>query len=92
MMFPIGLNIWHRHSTLLPLFWSANGITSMFASVLGIALSIEGGIARTYALGTCFYAVCALIVIASRQANREGLSEAASVIEPRFENQDQAVS
>ena len=26
----------------------------MFASVLGIALSIEFGIARTYALGVCF--------------------------------------
>ena len=31
--------------SLLPFFWSANGITSMLASVLGMALSIEFGIA-----------------------------------------------
>ena len=51
MMFPLGLSIWRRHSELLPFFWSANGITSMFASVLGMALSIEFGIAKTYAIG-----------------------------------------
>jgi hypothetical protein len=39
------------HDGLLPFFWSANGITSMLASVLGMALSIEIGIARTYAIG-----------------------------------------
>jgi SAM-dependent methyltransferase len=70
MMFPLGLNIWRRHSELLPFFWSANGITSMFASVLGMALSIEFGIARTYALGACFYVAAALMFVASRQASR----------------------
>ncbi|MEA2942801.1 MAG: hypothetical protein QOD09_3330 [Bradyrhizobium sp.] len=70
MMFPLGLNIWRRHSALLPLFWSANGITSMFASVLGMALSIEFGIARTYALGACFYVVCAVVLLVSRQPSR----------------------
>jgi spermidine synthase len=67
MMFPLGLSIWRRHSELLPFFWSANGITSMFASVLGMALSIEVGIARTYALGACFYVVSALMMAASRR-------------------------
>jgi hypothetical protein len=70
MMFPLGLNIWRRHSALLPFFWSANGITSMFASVLGMALSIEFGIARTYALGACFYVVCAVMLLVSRQPSR----------------------
>jgi SAM-dependent methyltransferase len=69
MMFPLGLSIWRRHAGLLPFFWSANGITSMFASVLGMALSIEFGIARTYALGACFYVVCAVMIVASRQAS-----------------------
>lgn len=69
MMFPLGLSIWRRHSELLPFFWSANGITSMFASVLGMALSIEFGIARTYALGACFYVVCALMIVWSRKTN-----------------------
>jgi hypothetical protein len=70
MMFPLGLSIWRRHAELLPFFWSANGITSMFASVLGMALSIEFGIARTYALGACFYVVCAAMIVTSRQASR----------------------
>lgn len=72
MMFPLGLSIWRRHPDLLPFFWSANGITSMFASVLGMALSIEFGIARTYALGVGFYVVCAVMIALSRQANLVG--------------------
>lgn len=70
MMFPLGLSIWRRHSELLPFFWSANGITSMFASVLGMALSIEFGIARTYTLGICFYVVCAFMIVGAAGANR----------------------
>jgi SAM-dependent methyltransferase len=63
MMFPLGLNIWRRDTELHPFFWSANGITSMLASVMGMALSIEFGIARTYALGVGFYAVCAAMIV-----------------------------
>jgi SAM-dependent methyltransferase len=92
MMFPLGLSIWRRHSELLPFFWSANGITSMFASVLGMALSIEFGIARTYALGACFYAVCAFIIVRSRQANRIGVSEASPVDALGLVRQDEVAS
>jgi spermidine synthase len=74
MMFPLGLSIWRRHSELLPFFWSANGITSMFASVLGMALSIEFGIARTYALGVGFYAVCGVMVAIGRRAARGNMA------------------
>jgi len=81
MMFPLGLSIWRRHSELLPFFWSSNGITSMFASVLGMALSIEFGIAKTYALGVCFYVVCILMIVVSRQANRMSASAARPVEE-----------
>ena len=65
----------------IPFFWSANGITSMLASVLGMALSIEFGIAKTYALGTGAYAACALmtIVVAGRQTSRVGLFAARPV-------------
>jgi hypothetical protein len=70
MMFPLGLSIWRRQPELLPFFWSTNGIASMFASVLGMALSIEFGIAGTYALGVCFYVVSASMIAVSRQANR----------------------
>jgi hypothetical protein len=45
----------------------------MFASVLGMALSIEFGIAKTYAIGVAFYAVCAFIIVRSCQANRIGV-------------------
>jgi spermidine synthase len=82
MMFPLGLGIWRRHADLLPFFWSANGITSMFASVLGMALSIEFGIAETYGLGVGFYAVCALMMVGSLQSRRgvvPGASGAKSV-------------
>ncbi len=69
MMFPLGLSTWRRHPNLLPFFWSANGITSMLASVLGMALSIEFGIARTYTLGVGFYAVCAVMIVVSRRVS-----------------------
>lgn len=89
MMFPLGLSIWRRHSELLPFFWSANGITSMLASVLGMALSIEFGIAKTYALGVCFYVVCVLMIVVSRQANPMGVSAARPVKELELVRQDE---
>jgi hypothetical protein len=70
MMFPLGLSVWRRCSELLPFFWSANGITSMFASVLGMALSIAFGIANTYAIGVGFYVICGLMIVVSRRAGR----------------------
>jgi SAM-dependent methyltransferase len=88
MMFPLGLSIWRRHSELLPFFWSANGITSMLASVLGMALSIEFGIARTYALGACFYVVCATMIVVSRRANHN-VSAASPVEQPGLPRQDE---
>jgi hypothetical protein len=42
----------------------------MLASVLGMALSIEFGIAKTYALGTCLYVVCALMIVRNRNTAR----------------------
>jgi SAM-dependent methyltransferase len=84
MMFPLGLSIWRRHAELLPFFWSANGITSMLASVLGMALSIEFGIADTYALGVGFYVICTLMLVVSRAAVRtdedDATSEAIAVV------------
>jgi SAM-dependent methyltransferase len=83
MMFPLGLSIWRRHAELLPFFWSANGITSMLASVLGMALSIEFGIADTYALGVGFYVICTLMLVVSRAARTsedDATSEAIAVV------------
>jgi spermidine synthase len=80
MMFPLGLSVWRRHSELLPFFWSANGITSMFASVLGMALSIAFGIANTYAIGVAFYGVCAVMIVVSRGAQRLSDAPAGAMI------------
>jgi SAM-dependent methyltransferase len=78
MMFPLGLGIWRRHSELLPFFWSANGITSMLASVVGVALSMEFGIAETYATGVVFYAGCAIIVLVARRSPAKLAASAAA--------------
>jgi hypothetical protein len=92
MMFPLGLSNWRRHSELLPFFWSANGITSMLASVLGMALSIEFGIAATYAVGACFYVVCAFMIVRSIHAKRAGLAAAASSREQDLAHRDEVVA
>ena len=91
MMFPLGLSIWRRHQALLPFFWSTNGITSMFASVLGMALSIEFGIANTYAVGACFYVVCAVMIATSRQPE-DAANAAKPVIRGALVPRDGAVS
>jgi hypothetical protein len=82
MMFPLGLGVWRCHHELLPFFWSTNGITSMFASVLGVALSIQFGIAKTYALGVCSYAVCAIVIIASRWVQSIDMSAEKGPVSP----------
>jgi hypothetical protein len=92
MMFPLGLSIWRRHQDLLPFFWSANGITSMLASVLGMAVSIEFGIAKAYALGVCFYAVCALMIVLSHRANRIGMPAARPVEASELPRLDEAAA
>ncbi|HWX04301.1 MAG TPA: hypothetical protein VN065_00655 [Bradyrhizobium sp.] len=92
MMFPLGLSIWRRHEGLLPFFWSANGITSMLASVLGMALSIEFGIARAYALGVGFYVVSALMIVVSRRASARNVSAAGPVGEPGLPRLDEVAS
>jgi hypothetical protein len=88
MMFPLGLSIWRRHAELHPFFWSANGITSMLASVLGMALSIEFGIANTYAMGVGFYVVCALMIVVGRRTSRMKVSAARPVKERGLPRQD----
>lgn len=73
MMFPLGLGVWRRSGDLLPFFWSANGITSVLASVLGMALSIEFGIANAYTIGSSFYVVCAVMLfVAGRERAGSG--------------------
>jgi SAM-dependent methyltransferase len=67
MMFPLGLSTWRRHTDLLPFFWTANGMTSVFASVVGVALSMELGIVQTYAIGAVCYLVSGSALLAERR-------------------------
>jgi len=93
MMFPLGLSIWRRHEGLLPFFWSTNGITSVLASILGMALSIEFGIARTYALGVCCYVLCAAVMVAaSRLTNPAGSSAREPILRPGLMARDEVAS
>jgi hypothetical protein len=50
----------------------------MFASVLGMALSIGFGIANTYAIGVAFYGVCAIMIVTSRGAVHVSADDAAA--------------
>jgi spermidine synthase len=85
MMFPLGLSIWRRHADLTSFFWAANGIMSMTASVFGMALSIELGIARTYAIGAMFYVICGLALFSGWLLNRQGLgARAVGKAKPRL--------
>ncbi|XIA65933.1 hypothetical protein ACFIOY_07275 [Bradyrhizobium sp. TZ2] len=92
MMFPLGLGVWRRHHELLPFFWSTNGITSMLASVLGMALSIQFGIAKTYVLGVCLYVVCAIVIVASRRMNPNDMSAANAAPGPGLVTAEKATS
>jgi len=92
MMFPLGLSIWRRHSELLPFFWSANGITSVLASVLGMALSIQFGIAMTYALGACFYVVCGILLVTSRSLNTIVMAATKPAVTPGLIPQDETAA
>ena len=89
MMFPLGLSIWRRRPELLPFLWSANGITSMLASVLGVALSIQFGIAATYALGVGLYAVC-VTMLAARREESQPAAAVETVAGPGFAPDDAA--
>ena len=50
----------------------------MLASVLGMALSIEFGIADTYALGVGFYVIRTLMLVVCRRAARTSEDDATS--------------
>jgi hypothetical protein len=65
MMFPLGLARWRGAPDLVPYFWGVNGIASVFASVLGAALSMEIGIGATFAVGAVFYGLSGLALLGS---------------------------
>jgi hypothetical protein len=64
----------------------------MLASVLGMVLSIQFGIAKTYALGACFYIVCAITLVVSCRTNPWTKTAAELVATGSFAPRDEAIS
>jgi hypothetical protein len=63
MMFPTGMMMSRRFSRQQAWFWGVNGATSVFASVLGMAVSMEYGIAEAYWAGVVCYALCLVLAL-----------------------------
>lgn len=63
MMFPLGMAYTRRLVAQQPWFWGINGATSVLASIMGVAISMEYGIAATYMVGVACYVFCALILL-----------------------------
>ncbi len=72
MMFPTGMVISARNREMQPWFWGINGAVSVFASILGMAISIVYGIAAAYWTGVAAYAVCLLIVLSYKPQDARG--------------------
>jgi len=68
MMFPIGMIAGARRREFQPCLWGINGSASVFASILGMATSMQYGIAATYWMGVAAY-VCCLLIASVRPRN-----------------------
>ena len=68
MMFPLGMILSRKFHDLQPWFWGVNGAASVFASVLGMAISMEYGIAQAYWCGVACYAACLIFVLWKKEA------------------------
>ncbi|HTZ70445.1 MAG TPA: hypothetical protein VMB71_07340 [Acetobacteraceae bacterium] len=70
MMFPSGMILSGRFASHQAWFWGVNGATSVFASVLGMAVSMEFGITQAYWIGVASYAACVVLVLLVTQSDR----------------------
>ncbi|HEY3638301.1 MAG TPA: hypothetical protein VGK90_09115 [Rhizomicrobium sp.] len=76
MMFPTGMILSREFAEQQAWFWGVNGAASVFASVLGMALSMEYGIAEAYWTGVACYFLCVLLALPrsfwARTSSKEG--------------------
>ncbi len=80
MMFPTGMIMSAGHRQMQSWFWGINGAMSVFASILGMMISIEAGITAAYWAGVAVYAMClGLAIIRSCQPEKTALAPAAGV-------------
>jgi hypothetical protein len=64
---PLGLRrLEGLHPSGVPFAWGVNGVTSVFASVLGVAVAIYAGFAATTLLAAAFYLLALAHVVAGR--------------------------
>jgi hypothetical protein len=62
--FPFGMKMASvRSERITPWLWGINGVTSVFASVLAIVISMSFGISYTYWIGTGFYLIAFLSML-----------------------------
>jgi MFS family permease len=66
MMFPAGMVLSARHRDMQPWFWGINGAVSVFASILGMMISMAFGIASAYWTGVAAYGLCLWIALINR--------------------------
>jgi hypothetical protein len=64
MMFPLGMSASASQRDLQPWFWSVNGATSVFGSVLGTVVSMEYGITAAFWIGVACYVLCTGLLMA----------------------------
>jgi hypothetical protein len=71
MAFPLGMMIACEESNILtPWLWGINGATSVFASVLAVAIALVAGISAAYWWGVGAYAACLLAFFWMRLQSR----------------------
>jgi hypothetical protein len=64
---PLGLRrLEGLHPRGVPFAWGVNGVTSVFASVLGVAVAIYAGFAATTLLAASFYVLALAHVLLGR--------------------------
>jgi hypothetical protein len=66
MAFPMGMGLASKRSpALTPWLWGINGAMSVLASVLGVAIALEVGIASSFWTGVACYVVAAVSFVAA---------------------------
>lgn len=82
MPMPLGIAaLGHDRPELIPWMWGINGATSVVASVLAVAVSLNVGLRATLLIGVAVYAVAWLLMLSLRQRNSAQAVEAGAMVQ-----------
>ncbi len=82
MPMPLGIAaLGHDRPELIPWMWGINGATSVVASVLAVAVSLNVGLRATLLIGVAVYAVAWLLMLSLRQRNSAQAVEAGVIVQ-----------